>query len=711
MKNNVVFDFETRSECDLKRSGAFKYSLDPTTMPTCLVVKIKNALYLFKFEQINKPWETYEVGFRTLWKDIINYGYTFTGHNVFFETVIYKNILVKRYGWPDIPFRQFRCTAAKAAACAIPRSLEGAGTALDLPIQKDKRGYVAMMATCKPTKKWKLWKEIQDTIEAGGSLSKKKQIKSLEPEPPKFLEYKDNPTLWEVLYEYCIIDVKTEEKLDEALPDLIPFEQEVFFLNQKINWRGIKIDLRTVHKIVDIMAIENKIKLKELDELTMGLVTKVGARKSILDFLMLEKIELPDIRSKTVDDVLKKEGLDTDMKRLLEIRKALSKVSTKKYQAFLDRANEEDERVRDILLYHGASTGRDSGTGIQPQNFPRGIIEISENRPYAPVNNVIENDTEMLKLLYGDNLSFLFSSIIRNMIIPSKGSELFVADFSKIEVAVLWWLADNKAGLEVLKSGKDPYVYMAVANTGKAYGDITYDERQLGKAQVLGAGFGLGWEKFQTAAWDMYRLKLTEEQSFKAIKSYRNANSEVPALWRAYEGAAIDAIETGQKIKAGKCTFFVSNDFLWVELPSKRKLAYRSPKLGHRVKEYRTLEPHPVTGEMTKVTKIGQPKKTIEFLGLAPDKRKMRDEVTWGGTLTENIVQATARDLMKNGELLLEKTGYKVLLTVHDEIICEKEIGTGQLEDFTKIMCTRPIWANKDLPIDAKGWRGERYRK
>jgi DNA polymerase len=177
---------------------------------------------------------------------------------------------------------------------------------------------------------------------------------------------------------------------------------------------------------------------------------------------------------------LKDGKVSGDMRRLLEIRKALSKTSTKKYQSFLNRSG-DDHRVRDILLYHGASTGRDTGTGIQPHNFPRGAIKVDRNRPYAAVENVIECEPETLKLLYGESLPILFSSVLRNMIVPSKGCELFVADFSKIEVAVLWWLAGNEPGLKILTSGKDPYKYMAAANTGQAYEDIPDDgdDRQL----------------------------------------------------------------------------------------------------------------------------------------------------------------------------------------------------------------------------------------
>lgn len=700
----ITLDFETRSDADLKKQGAFKYSSHPSTRPTCLSFKIRGQpdVKILRFRQINRPWAEQPPQFREQWRAFIREGYLFIAQNAFFEQCIYKNILVRRYGWPDIPFRQFRCTAAKAAACALPRSLEGAGSALDLPVQKDKHGYVVMMATCRPRKQWNDWVKKYgadiEKIDLDGTILKR---------PAKYLEPSTAPDIFSDLYRYCATDTATEEQLDVALPDLNPFEQEVWFLNQQINWRGFKIDTPLVRKIVSIMADENKKQLRELDKLTMGLVTKPGARQDILDFLALEGIELPDIKAKTVEDYLEGFNLKGDARRLLEIRKALSKTSTKKYQAFLDRVS-EDGRVRDILLYHGASTGRDTGTGVQPHNFPKPIIEISKERPFAPVENVVDCDVETLKLLYGENLSLLFSSILRNMIIASDGKELFVADFAKIEVAVLWWLAKNAPGLKILKAGKDPYIYMAMRNTGKAYDKISEDERQLGKAQVLGCGFRMSWKRFKDAAWSMYRLKLTSRQSVKAVKDYREANSAVVDLWSKYEEAAVMAVETGQAIFAGRCKFKVENRFLWVTLPSGRKLAYYKPTIVMRAITWTALEIDE-DGNDVEVEKTGEPRKTLQFLGLALNKKDLMYEFSHGGILTENIVQAVARDLMVESLLRLERAGYQVLLQVHDEIICERR--GGNIEEFTKLMVTKPKWTDEDLPLDAKAWRGPRYAK
>lgn len=695
MKKRVTKDFETRSMCDLKKQGAYKYSLHPTTQPTCLAFKSysDNKVYFLDFKMVNTHWKNLPQKLKSLWLKYIKEDYEFSAHNSFFERCIYDNIMVPRYGWPKINPKQRRCTAAKAAACALPRALEKVGEALKLTVQKDKRGYVAMMATCKPTRQWNAWKKACDEVAAGKKVGPKKKALAAGKEPPVFLEYEDNPEVWETLYTYCKIDVRTEELLDKTIPDLIPQEQEIWHFNQEINWRGLHIDTPIVKKIVGIMEEESKKKLVELDKLTMGLVTKPGARKSILEFLALDDIILPDIRAKTVQDNLDGFALSEDGRRLLEIRKALSKTSTKKYQSFLHRAN-EDERVRDIQLYHGASTGRDSGSGIQIQNFPRPLIKQKE------IDYVIKQLqgkdigglVDWIEYFYG-NSSMVFSSLLRSMILPTKGYELYVADFAKIEVAVLWWLADNAPGLKILKSGKDPYIYMAATNTNKDYDEIEEDsdDRQLGKAQVLGCGFGMGADKFKTTAWDMYRLKLTSEQSKMAVNNYRSANEAVPGLWKKYEKAAIDAVEGGWSQTAGLCTFTVHSKFLWVELPSGRKLAYREPQISWRETDY-------------------GPRKTLEFWAVNSKTKKWSLERTWGGTLTENIVQGTARDLLMQGMVRLEKIGFRGLFSVHDEPAHEVEVNKDRLETFIKTLCKVPEWA-QGCPIEAKGWIGPRYKK
>lgn len=702
MKKRLTKDFETRSQANLKLVGAYQYSLHPSTRPTCLAFKLhgESRIYFLDFNTVNSPWRRLPAKFRWMWEALIDEGFEFSAHNSFFERCIYDNIMVKRYGWPEIPPRQRRCTAAKAAACALPRALDKVGDALKLNVVKDKRGHAVVMATCKPTKKWNAWKKLQDRLKAGSRMNAKTLAKAHEPEPPVFLEPEHDPKVWADLYAYCKQDVRAEEAVDDAIPDLIPQEQEVWHFNQKLNWRGLTVDVPTITKIVSIMDREDTERLKELDKVTMGLVSKPGSIRSIKSFLEIDGIKPSNLQAKTIEDLLKGFDLSSDTRRLLELRKLLTMASTKKYRAFLANAA-ADHRVRDLALYHAASTGRDGGQRLNPYNFPRGVIYVEKGKPYAAVDNVAELDFDMLQLLYGQTLPLVFSSILRNMIVPSPGCELFVGDFSKVEVAVLWWLAGNEPGLQILRAGKDPYIYMAAANLGKTYEEVeravnaeekwALDARQLGKAQILGCGFGMGAAKFLKTGWDQYRLKLSEDQSVEAVTAYRFANEAVPKVWKAYEKAAIGAVETGSVYEAGKCRFFTKNNFLWVELPSGRRLAYRDPQISWRESEY-------------------GPRKTLEFWAVNSKTKKWALERTWGGTLTENIVQATARDCLMPGLLRLEDAGYRVLLSVYDEAVTERKTGRGSVSEFTELLCRLPAWG-EGLPLEAKAWADRRYKK
>lgn len=329
-----------------------------------------------------------------------------------------------------------------------------------------------------------------------------------------------------------------------------------------------------------------------------------------------------------------------------------------------------------------------------------------------------ENDksiVEWINFFYGGT-SLVFPSLLRSMIRATPGRELFAADFSKIEVAVLWWASDNKPGLKILAEGLDPYKYMAAANKGCDYSEIgdEGDDRQLGKAQVLGCGFGMGWKRFREAAWETYRLKLTDAQSKDAVKNYRTQNAAVPEVWKAYEKAAIDAVKNpGEIFSAGKCRFKVERDFLWVRLPSGRPLAYAFPQISWRMREFEVEETIiDDDGNETVITRTETrgPYETLEFYAVNSKTKKWGLERTWGGTLCENVVQAMARDLMASALLRLEKAGYTALFQVHDEIVCEREIAKGTIEEFTKIMTLKPKWA-AGLPVEAKGWSGPRYKK
>ena len=470
-KIRITHDFETQSAADLRKVGAYEYSLHPSTRCMSLAFKAsnRNTMYFFDFHQMQKPFKDFPLKFITLWISWIkDPNVIFGAHNSYFETVIYNNVLVQRLGWPTIPIEKRYCTAAKAAAAALPRNLQGAGEALALHTQKDMTAHGALMRICKPTKAWTCWYKDKD------------KSKWWE-EPVQFYTPQTAPQDFKVVYDYNKIDVLSEELLDVTLPDLTPFEQTLWVIDQKINLRGVRVDIPVINKIFQTMASETKTMGRELDTLTMGLVKSGNARAQILDFLALEGLKLPDLKAKTVDDFLANGKASGDAQTLLHLRKALSKASTKKYEAF-QRTAASDGRVRDILLFHAASTGRWGGKGVQPQNLPRGIIKDTGEA----IERIKTCGVDDLKMLYGANLMPLFSSVLRGMFIASEGCELFVEDWNAIETRVAWWLAGHDEGLALFRESKDPYKEMAAKIFGKPTSEITEDERQVGKAAVLG---------------------------------------------------------------------------------------------------------------------------------------------------------------------------------------------------------------------------------
>ncbi len=693
----LTIDFETRSESDLKRQGAYKYSRHTSTRATCLALKQhgNKTVQLIPFEWINQPWARLPETFRKQWTNYISDDWEFSAHNAFFEICIYNNVLVERLGWPKIPLHQWRCTAAKAAHYGLPRSLQGVGAALGLTIQKDKEGLIAMMQTCKPTAAWSKWASSK-----------------IGPEPQKWREPIKYPALFQTLYRYCKIDAMAEEAVDNALPDLSESELRIWRRNIKQNWRGLDIEIEVVNQVIDRMEKAEKENREALFSATMGCITKPGSRIEVLEFLAGEGLELPDLKAATVRDALKN-GVKSDAARLvLDLRAKLTKASTKKYYAFRDRTD-HDGRARDFTLYHAASTGRSGGVGINPFNFPRGLVKSESGRELIDEFRLanVRGDRAMQAKI--ENAPALFySAMLRNMIKAGAGEILVAGDWSMIEVIILWWLAGNDFGLDMVRSGQDIYILQAVENISKPYSEILkaykdevqwgFDARQLGKAQILGGGFGMGATKFQTTAADQYGLELSPEQSAKAIYSYRQTHAAVPRMWYSVEEAFKSALR-GKPVMVCKCKFYLESQkrgtgqFLIIELPSGKKLPYLNPK----------IEQH-----MT----LNGPREQITFESPAKDRKTLWREHTWGGKLTENIVQSTARELMNDRANEVEESGFTVLFDVYDELVTshpntaalnEKAL----LDKLTKVMLKRPAWADDKLPLKASGWVGLNYKK
>jgi DNA polymerase len=587
----------------------------------------------------------------------------------FFEQLIVKNVLSGLFPkFPQlksIPPPHWFCTAALAASNALPRSLEGAGAALSLPIQKDLVGHKLMLKMSKPRKPTK-----NDPRTRHNKLSDLKR-----------------------LTEYCATDVIAERSIFLKLPPLSPTEKKVWELDQKINMRGFEVDRPLVDTALRLIAEETKALDAETVELTGGRIRSTTQRNETLTLVQELGVDLNTLQAKPVADALKGAIPNAKARRLLEIRQAISKTSTAKYKAFEMRSR-SDSRLRDILLYNAAiPTARFGGRGVQPQNFPRGTI-----------GNMVEaskivacGDLEAIRMLYGKPMD-VFSSVLRTMIKAPKGKKFISGDYNAIELRCAFWLADHAEGLQAFYENRDQYREMAMEIYSlKKVEQVTKFQRELGKRADLGCLYGMGSDKFHETC-EKQGQPIDTKLAEKAVKAFREKHSPIPELWKKYEMAAISAIENPGKVFAINHTkWFMESrksKYLYCELPSGRKMAYFGPEIKYEENRW------------------GHKQAKVYHYGVDGYTKKWRKESKWGGVWVENVTQGVARDLMAEAMLRVEEAGYEVVLSVHDELLTEvpEDSKTLTVENFEKLMAELPAWA-KGLPVKVEGWEDERYHK
>jgi DNA polymerase len=638
----ISIDFETRSIIDLKKTGVYPYAQHPTTDVWCMA-------YAKDDGEVN-VWTPGQ----PIPEVILNGASTqqFRAHNAQFERIIWREIMVKRYGFPPITMQQWHCTAAECRAMGLPGGLDGAAKALGLEHQKDAVGQRLMLRMSKPR-----------TVQPDGTL-----------------------TWWNTadrvakLIAYCKQDVVVERAIAAKVQRLTDAERAVYLLDQKINDRGVQIDTRLIEAAIDVVDAANEKANADLSELTNGAVTSITKNADLSNWLGVDSVAKAHVR-----DLLEKD-LPPNVRRVLELRQEVSKSSVAKLVAFME-CRCSDSRVRGLLMYHGAATGRWSGRLVQPQNFPRGDFKHTVIEDAIPL--VLNKDLEGIDTLYG-SVHSLISSMLRACFIAKPGHTLFSADYAAIEARVLAWLAGEKDALDVFRSGQDIYCHAATGIYNRTITAADKDERQIGKVAVLALGYQGGVKAFQSMA-TMYNIQIPDEKADEIKNAWRKANARIVSWWAALENAALDAVHSGVGVAPG-VVFGVEDNWMWCQLPSGRKLWYSNPRLVERE------------------TPWGALRTSVKCDGVNSVTKKFEPFDLYGGLLAENIVQAVSRDLMASAMLRLEDAGYPIIMTVHDEVIAESSVENGTLAEFTDILCKLPSWA-KGLPLTAEGWTGQRYRK
>jgi DNA polymerase len=640
--NKVYIDFETRSRIDIKKSGAGRYCTDPSTEILCVAFALND--------------EPVQYGLRGYYPPIFDVwqkeGYIFVAHNAFFESMIWE------YVWGRTP-PEFMCTMSKACAHGLPWNMGKLARSLKLPEQKDIEGQRLIRLFSMPNKEG-----VFNTVN----------------------EY---PEDFDKFVRYCKQDVQVERQIDRLLPDLTPKEQKIFQLTQNINKRGVHVDTELAENAMNISTDLRAHCNKEVAEITEGKILAVTQTVRLKNWINeTYEVFMNGVSSDDIEEWLGKD-IPEEMRRLLTLRLEHGRSSVAKFSRVIDSCC-DDGRIRNHLIYHGASTGRWTSQAVQFQNLPRGG-NIDQDICMGIINT---GDASLIDWLYSKPVSAL-SSCVRGVVVAPENKTLLVADYASIEARVLMWVADQKDAIEMFKQKKDIYVEMAKAiyrNPNLTPKDK--NERQLGKQAVLGCGFQMGANRFKVTC-EGYGIEIDEKLAEKAVAAYRDTYKKVPSFWAKIEQAALYTVRYKKPCPCGPVTFYIKGKFLYCELPSGRSLAYYYPGIEEKEMPW------------------GKLKQSLYYYTVNSETKDFKKTHTYGGKLTENVVQAIARDIMAEAMLRLEEEGMEIVLSVHDEIVCERYQHTylkNPLERMIMLMCKVPDWA-EGCPIDAEGWSGKRYKK
>ncbi len=645
MERVLEMDIESFSDVDLIKCGVYAYADSPAFEILLFAYSFDGGeTQIIDLAQGEKlPAEVEDA--------IFDVSVTKTAYNANFE----RTCLSKYFG-RYIPPESWHCSAVQAAMLALPRSLEDVGRVLGLDEQKMKEGKELIRYFCVPCKPTK----------ANGGRTRNLPCHA--------------PEKWELFKTYCKRDVDVEKSIRRKLHNFpIPEgEMELYRLDQRINDRGVLVDMGLVEQAIACERLHKEIVTKRAYELT-GLENPNSVAQ-LKGWLGDMGMEAESLSKKAVAEMIAE--TDGEVEELLRLRLLMAKTSVKKYEA-MERSVCSDGRVHGLLQFYGANrTGRFAGRLVQIQNLPQNHLPDLE----LARDLVKQGRFEDIELLY-DSTPNVLSELIRTAFIPKPGCRFVVADFSAIEARVLAWLSGEQWRLDVFTSHGKIYEASASSMFHVPMEEITKGSplRQKGKLAELGLGFGgASGALISMGALDM---GLTEDELPPLVAAWRKANPHITQFWWDVDAAAIKAVTEKQRTKVGKIIFEYKSGILFITLPSGRKLSYVKPRMA--------------------VNKFGRNGLTYE--GISENKKWSRIE-TYGPKLVENIVQGTARDLLAEAMLRVEKKGYPIVMHCHDEIIAEVPEDSGSVDEMCEIMAVQPKWA-EGLPLRADGFECRFYKK
>lgn len=667
MNNGRIFiDFETQSEADLQQVGAWVYSQHPSTDIIVMCWKIRYKEFMGETDTLVGTWHPGDP-FPEEVDLAIRAHYELEAHNYSFELGIWENIGRPRYGFPLVFPKQWRDTMAVAHYYALPGKLESLCRALGMP-GKDPRGGRLISKYCK--------------------LHLKTAVREIPPEV--LLEFD----------EYCMGDVLAEERVSDFLGDLPERELPAFYLDQTVNLRGLLLDAEGIEAATAIVDQRSE-ELTEAFRAITGLNPSQGIK--LKQWFIDNGLAVDNLQASYLEDLADSGNIPAGLLReAVRIRLAINKASTKKLDA-MSRHRGPDGRARWQARYHGAQTGRDTGSGFQPLNLNRGFEDVE---PDQLVRDIHTRSPAFLDALYGDAMEAV-GKASRHWITPAPGHRILAGDFVSIEAVVLACLAGEEWKVEAFRSGAKIYEMMADEIYNLPPGTVTKKthptERQDGKTGELAFGYqgSLGaWLKFDSSG------RHSDERILEINRIWRGKHPAIVAFWAGLEQAALQAMD-GSAAGYRDIGFEVQDEWLSMILPNGKRIWYFDPEIKWKMPRWHS----PETKEDCRSGACRcQSKPTLTYM--AQKEGQWRRVDTYGGKLAENATQATAREYMNPSALAAEKAGYPVILKVYDEVVTEPAIGFGSVEEFCDILRNAPgrEWA-AGWPIGVDAWEGGRYKK
>ena len=696
----ITFDFETKSYADLKKVGTEAYASHPTTDVICACWGIDDeeiqSWWPGKNEHNNMPSD--------LAYALLIERQEIEAHHCAFELFIWRYVMARKYGWPEPHIDQWRDTMAVACYYALPAALDRLARVLGFE-GKDPEGARLI------TKYSKLYlKTAKTTIP-----------------PEDFAKF----------VKYCEQDVRIEQSLSDYMGDLPEHELAIFQLYLRVSLRGLHLDKDGIDAATDIVEQRAETLTAEFRELT-GLNPTQGQK--LLIWFEKQGLPLENMQAAYLEELLEDGELPSGAtRRALEIRLAINKASTKKLDA-MSRQHGADGRARFQTRYHGAVTGRETGSGFQPLNLSRGFDNMD---PAQLTRDISYRDANYLDALYGDATDAV-AKASRYWIQAQPGNKILAGDYVSVEAVILACLAGEQWKIDAFARGDKIYELMADKIYGLAPGTISKEthpaERQDGKTGELAFGFqgALGaWLKFDSSG------RHSDERIIEICKAWRSEHPATVSLWGGLGAAALMAVkeagtvqtyrranerteDDGQVVQNrdglqnGAVGFEVVDEWLTMILPDGKRLWYWKPELRMQMPQWHQPLTKP---DCALGTCECEPRVALSYM--AQKSGQWKRVWTYGGKLTENYIQAVARQVLEAARLrvaaaydpVLRKMGFlredesSIILSSYDEIVIEVPEDFSSEDEFKQLMeiCPGP-WA-EGWPLRTKMWTGERYKK